>query len=163
MSGTPRYSHVQRGTVIVLALGMSFLLCGVLAIAIPTLEARLALAVVSPLLLAALVAFGSLSTQVGARELGVHFGPGWIRRTIPLREIEQAEPVRNSWLMGWGIHYIGRGWLWNVSGFDAVELRLRGGRRFRIGTDDPQGLVDALERALATLPPFTVRPSERTS
>ena len=37
-----------------------------------------------------------------------------------------------------------RGMLYNVSGRDAVEIRLDTGRRFRLGTDDPDGLVAAL-------------------
>jgi len=39
--------------------------------------------------------------------------------------------------------------MWNVSGLDAVELALDGNRRYRIGTDDPEGLAAALERATA--------------
>jgi hypothetical protein len=35
--------------------------------------------------------------------------------------------------------------LYNVSGLDAVELRLKTGDIRRIGTDDPQGLAAALK------------------
>jgi len=37
--------------------------------------------------------------------------------------------------------------LYNVSGLDAVELRLRSHDIRRIGTDDPQGLAGALKSA----------------
>ena len=37
-------------------------------------------------------------------------------------------------------------WLYNVSGFDAVELRLKSGDVYRLGTDDPEGLSAALKR-----------------
>ncbi len=46
------------------------------------------------------------------------------------------------WYYGWGI----RGWLWpkmwiyNVSGFDAVEIKLKNGKMYRIGTDEPKKL-----------------------
>jgi hypothetical protein len=43
-----------------------------------------------------------------------------------------------------GIRWIARGALWNVWGLDAVELELKSGRIFRIGTDDVGGLVAAL-------------------
>jgi hypothetical protein len=36
--------------------------------------------------------------------------------------------------------------MWNVWGLDAVELELDTGRRFRIGTDQPVELTDALNR-----------------
>jgi hypothetical protein len=41
--------------------------------------------------------------------------------------------------------------LYNVSGLDAVELRLKTGDIRRIGTDDPRGLAAALKR-LAGIP-----------
>jgi hypothetical protein len=43
-------------------------------------------------------------------------------------------------------HQAGPGFrLYNVSGLDAVELRLKSGDIRRIGTDDPQALADALK------------------
>jgi hypothetical protein len=38
--------------------------------------------------------------------------------------------------------------LWNVSGLDAIEFDLRSGRRFRLGTDEPEALARALETVL---------------
>jgi len=38
--------------------------------------------------------------------------------------------------------------LYNVSGFDAVEIKLRTGKKFRIGTDVPQELEKAIEQAI---------------
>jgi hypothetical protein len=45
-----------------------------------------------------------------------------------------------------GIHLTPYGWLYNFSGLDAVAITLRNGRKFELGTDDPQGLVDAIRR-----------------
>ncbi|HEY7842950.1 MAG TPA: hypothetical protein VID30_04620 [Bradyrhizobium sp.] len=39
---------------------------------------------------------------------------------------------------------LGMALLYNVSGLDAVELRLKSNEVRRIGTDDPQGLAEAL-------------------
>lgn len=36
--------------------------------------------------------------------------------------------------------------MYNVAGYDAVELELRSGRVFRIGTDEPDALLAAIER-----------------
>ena len=41
------------------------------------------------------------------------------------------------------------GWQYNVSGRRAVELELPGGRTFTIGTDEPEALLAAIERARA--------------
>ena len=50
-----------------------------------------------------------------------------------------------------GIHLTPYGWLYNVSGFDAVAITLRDGKRFALGTDDSHGLVEALRRLIARM------------
>ena len=77
----------------------------------------------------------------------VSFVPGLIRRRISLRHILAARPLRSHWFWGVGIRVVPRGWMWNVWGFDVVELDLDSGRRFRIGTDEPRALAAALGRA----------------
>jgi hypothetical protein len=47
-----------------------------------------------------------------------------------------------------GIHLTPCGWLYNVSGFDAVAITLRDGRKFALGTDDPHGLVAAIRDSI---------------
>jgi hypothetical protein len=39
--------------------------------------------------------------------------------------------------------------LYNVSGMDAVEIHLRSGQHFRIGTDEPELLAAALRMAIS--------------
>ncbi len=50
----------------------------------------------------------------------------------------------NRWYYGWGIRLTPQGWLWNVAGLDAVELTFSNGKKFRIGTDEPGKLLEAL-------------------
>ncbi len=91
---------------------------------------------------------GALTTVVDANAVLVRFGPiGLIRTSVALTDITAARVVRNSPLYGWGIRYISHGSLWNVWGLDAVELQLKNGTRFRIGTDEPRELLQALQRA----------------
>ena len=98
------------------------------------------------LLIAVLGLFHSLTVEVKEGVLSCRFGPGIIRRRFLLSEIEGARAVRNPWYAGWGIRWRpGRYVLWNVSGFQAVELALKGGNRFRIGTDEPEALVRAIQ------------------
>jgi len=93
--------------------------------------------------------FYGLTTEISDGMLTCKFGPGLIRRSFALETIEHARPVRNKWYYGWGIRYTPHGWLFNVSGLDAVELELKGGGTFRIGTDRPEELVAVIERAKA--------------
>lgn len=88
--------------------------------------------------------FSSLTIQVNDRELVSWFGPGFWHVREPLERIVGVERTTSSGLEGWGIRITTRGMLYNVSGRDAVEIRLDTGRRFRLGTDDPDGLVAAL-------------------
>ena len=39
-------------------------------------------------------------------------------------------------------------WIYNVSGFDAVEIIMRNGRIYRIGTDVPGELETAIKRTI---------------
>ena len=53
--------------------------------------------------------------------------------------------VRNRWWWGFGIRWTPHGWMWNISGLDAVELTYHNGKKFRIGTDEPEALLEALK------------------
>ena len=80
--------------------------------------------------------------------MAVRFGPiRLIRDRFEVADITSARVVRNSPLHGIGMRYIPHGRLWNVWGLDAVELQLRNGTRFRIGTDEPQALLAALRQS----------------
>lgn len=89
--------------------------------------------------------FSRMSVTVEGGELSWNFAFGRLRKSVPLAEITRVEAVRTSVVDGWGIHLTSRGWLYNVSGFDAVWIQLRSGRQFLVGTDRPSQLVDAIE------------------
>jgi hypothetical protein len=100
------------------------------------------------LLLLLTVLFRSLTVEVDDEELRHYFGPKFWKKTYLLQDIESIEQVRNSWIFGWGIRLTPHGWLYNVSGLDAVEITLRSDRKFRIGTDDPQGVLAAVSEKI---------------
>jgi hypothetical protein len=135
------YSHKQVGYVILAA---TLPALAVPAILFFTLGVRgwlwLPLAVIVPLA----VLFGSLTTEVSQDRLTFWFGIGLIRRSFLLSEIESYVPVENPWYYGWGIHRTRDGWLYNVSGSQAVELKLVSGTMLRVGTDQPTELCRAI-------------------
>jgi len=96
-------------------------------------------------LVAALVMFCTLTVFAGDTEVGFYFGPGIVRKKFLYSDIESVTQVRNHWLLGWGIRWFGRGWLYNVSGLDAIELKLASGKLLRIGTDEPERLMAFLQ------------------
>jgi hypothetical protein len=144
------YEHRQPGRWLVpLLAGLAVLTAGLAVLVVPEGPVAVAIAAGGALLLGvAAWSFNGLAVRVTAEEVHVAFGPGVLRRRIPVSQIRGAEPVRNRWWYGWGVRYTPRGWLWNVGGLDAVELDLASGRRFRIGTDEPQALAGAIRRAI---------------
>jgi hypothetical protein len=138
---TPHYRHTQTGWVIIGSIAAAILLV------VPLLRVdsapRGALFVAAPLVLVGLL-FSTLTVEVDAQEVRVFFTGGIVRRRVALSELRGHRAVRNPWRFGWGIHMIPGGWIWNVSGLDAVELELGDGRVLRVGTDEPEALAQAI-------------------
>ncbi|MFY9832026.1 MAG: hypothetical protein WAK66_04840 [Methylocystis sp.] len=135
------YHHTQTGAA--LRWGLILPAIGLLAIGF---AARRAVPFVplAALLAATGWAFSALTVEVTPTRLTWFFGPGLLRKSIEREAIMSATPVRNLWWYGWGIHLTPRGWLYNVGGFDAVELALSNGSTLRIGSDEPEALARAL-------------------
>ena len=139
------YRHTQAGTVVLGALAVSVVVgAAILLWAVPGQRGTLAVLAV-PLVITTL--FHSLTVRIRDGALRVAFGPGLIGFKVRLVDIEGCEPVTNPWWYGWGIHRTPRGWLHNVSGNRAVELRLTNGKLLRIGTDEPEKLCAAIAQA----------------
>lgn len=140
------YRHTQRGTLF-LAL---FVAAAVVIVAISGFRGwRWTSAIVLGILVIIAALFPSLTVEVGSGKVRCWFGPGLIRKSFDLAEIREVKAVRNRWYFGWGIRYTPRGWMFNISGLDAVELTLKSGKGFRIGTDEPDKLVMTIRQAIA--------------
>jgi hypothetical protein len=142
----PVYEHRQHGRLVVLLLGSSILLVAAMPFLVRDVAAVIICAAVGVVLALALAAMSSLTVRVDDEALEVRFGLPPLRRRVPLARLARAEAVRNPWWYGYGIHVTPHGWLWNVAGPHAVEVAFDDGRRFRVGTDDPAGLLAALAR-----------------
>ena len=102
------------------------------------------LAVIAVVLIATGIIFSRLTITIEDGFLRASFGPGLTVKNVPLSQIASCQPIRIRWWYGWGIHLTRHGWLYNVAGWDAVAITLRDGRKFALGTDDPQGLAAAI-------------------
>ena len=89
--------------------------------------------------------FYGLTVEVNRDMVRLYFGFGIIHRSIPREHITVVTQVRNRLWWGFGIRLTPHGWMWNISGVDAVELTYHDGKKFRIGTDDPEALLEALK------------------
>lgn len=135
------YKHTQIGYLLIIALGTAALLIGRLTIITGFNPGAIFLLILMILFLAV---FATLTVEVNDQSIDIQFGIGVIRKHFPLKDIQSYRAVKNPWNYGWGIHLIPGGWIFNVSGWESVELQIKNGRKYRIGTDDAQGLLDAV-------------------
>ena len=94
------------------------------------------------------LAFRQLTVSDETDGLLISFGPlPLFRRRVQYSNIESVARGRTTLIEGWGIHLSpGGGWVWNLWGFDCVDVEFKKGRRLRIGTDDPEGLESLLKQ-----------------
>jgi len=99
--------------------------------------------------------FCTLNARVDDEALVVSFGPGLVRRRVPLSDIESATTYRLPWYAvayGLRMNLKGTRQLWRVSGKWTVDLKLSGDRELFVGTDQPEALEAVIRSALAQLP-----------
>jgi hypothetical protein len=92
--------------------------------------------------------FRSMTIEISDTELMWFFGSGFTRKRVPMSEVVSVEVVRTSLWNGYGIHYTSRGWLYNVSGYGAVCVTLRNGKRICLGSDEPEVVAEKLAKTL---------------
>jgi len=144
-----RYKHTQIGYLIIGGLFGIAIFLAITGIVAPAGRGGLLIgAIIEVILLICAIVFSKLTIKIDGETLRACFAMGLVFKKVPLAEIAACEPIRIRWWYGWGIHLTPYGWLYNVSGFDAVAITLRDGRKFALGTDDPQALVDAIERLI---------------
>ncbi|MFC1914482.1 hypothetical protein ACFLXF_04330 [Chloroflexota bacterium] len=141
-----RYEHTQVGYLIIVAMVAVMVLIGIILANAGINWIAIGVLII---IVVALVLFASLTVVIWEEELEVRFGPGLIRKRFKLTEIESCKVVKNHWYYGWGIRLTPHGVLYNVSGFYAVEIKLRTGKQYRIGTNVPQELEVAIQQALS--------------
>jgi hypothetical protein len=142
-----RYRHTQRGTLMLAASLAAAVLSGSMGYLYPWSSVRWLLGALAIGFVVMAWLFSSLTVEVNEHEVSWYFGPGIWKYQIALAEIEHSQAVRNNWSSGFGIRMRPGFRLYNVSGLDAVELRLKTGDVRRIGTDDAQGLAAVLRRS----------------
>lgn len=142
---TEDYKHTQVGYLIISVMAAVIVLIVVLLAISGVYWTTIGVLVV---IVVALVLFSKLTVVIKEGELEVRLGPGLIHKQFKLSEIESCQVVRLPWYYGWGIRLTPHGWLYRVSGFHAVEIKLRTGKRYIIGTDVPQELDEAIRQAI---------------
>lgn len=145
MSKTIKYQHTQIGYLMIfVSIAVAIFYEAILA----EVDFNSIIFAVMGLTLFILLSFASLKVTIDESYLRIKFGYGIFQKQFLLSEIVSAKLVKNPWYYGWGIRWWPSMWIYNVSGFDAVEITMRGGTIYRIGTDEPQELESAIKREI---------------
>lgn len=137
------YNHTQRGYLIIyIAIALALFFGIILTLA----GFNFIILVLMVFILLILISFASLNVKIDKKYIHIKFGYGIFRKRFPLKKIASVKKVRNHWYYGWGIRLWlwPRMWIFNVSGFDAVEIKMKDCRLYRIGTDEPEKLKRAI-------------------
>jgi len=140
------YKHKQYALFIFVVLAW---IGGFVALAWNLIGADTPLMVFTGILILVAFIFHGLTIRVNSQTISWAFGPGVAGQTLQLDDIAEAKAVQNSFRHGIGMRITHDGWIYSVSGFSAVQLTLKDGMQYRLGTNDQQGLLAALEGKIA--------------
>lgn len=144
--------YTQFGTFIVLVISpiLFFTCIGMLGIGLSADAESIILLLTCLTMLACLLVFYKLTILIDNEHVSFKFGMGWFGKKYKLSEIDSCVPVKNQVLHGIGIRFIGNGWLYNVSGLKAIELRFKNKKSVvRIGTDKPEEICELVRERLS--------------
>ncbi len=152
------YVHRQIGTQSLIAHSIGFIILGWIFFRVELVGVSVPMfATLALLLVASSISFTTMTCTVKDGEFRVACGLlGWPGKSVPLNEIAGVLPTKTALVSGFGIRITTRGWLYSVSGRDAVIVGLRDGKQFLLGTDEPIELADAINQALGRQPNFAL-------
>lgn len=101
-----------------------------------------------------LLTFYKLKIIVDNTTVSFKLGLGLFGKSYNISEIYSCKPVRNSAIYGMGVRKISNGWLYNVSGLEAIELSFKNSKKIvRIGTKNPFEVSELIQSIINKEPP----------
>ena len=92
----------------------------------------------SALMIGCILFMYKMVIEIDENQISFKFGIGLFKRTYQIYDLTSCSSVRSSLLNGFGIRKIANGWLYNISGLDAIELQFIDKKNvIRIGTNKP--------------------------
>lgn len=140
-----KLSHWWVWAVMLGTLGFIFWACWVLIVRGNLLQGLIPVAIL--LLIILWLAVIELKTTISTRE--IHAGFSWLPASvhIPWDEVENAEIVKyQPVLVGYGLRWtLKYGIVYNINGNMGLLLTLKNGKKRMIGTQQPEGVIQALK------------------
>ena len=141
------YHHTQVGRLMIATFVFVVFVFGAVFVA-GREEMNAAILVLMGLSLLIVGSFSTLTVTVDGANLSIKFGWGIFRKSFPLQDIISVRAARHKWYHGWGIRYWvpSQMWIYNISGFDVVEIEMKDGKKYRIGSDEVEKLVETISQ-----------------
>jgi hypothetical protein len=143
--------YTQFGTFSVIALLPILIVFGILSIksGINGSSEFIIMLLVALTFLICLLTFYKLTITVSSTQVSFKMGIGLWCKSYKLSEIASCKPVKNPFFWGIGIRMLPNSWLYNVSGFKAIELKFKNRTSvIRIGTNRPEEISELVELLL---------------
>ncbi len=94
------------------------------------------------------VIFSSMTIRVTPDGVEWWLGLPILKRRVRMSEIASVSAGKVGWLTGLGIRTDGRNVTWIVSGRSVVILTLVDGRKTRLGSNEPERVVEAIRQSM---------------
>lgn len=145
------YSQSGWGLRFVLVLVFAAIAVQVWALKTPGSMSHMVLVVSAVLLGFTLVFFTSIKVTLTGDKLVVSMGPGLVRRTLPISDIQSVSFTKVPW-HSVGLKRIYKGWLYSVGVTDALDIRMVDGKRYIIGIKDAKAIGEILQDRMKITP-----------
>jgi len=107
----------------------------------------------SVLMLVCLLTFYRIVIEVDENYITFKLGIGLFKKTYQINDLTSCSSVRCSFISGFGIRKIANGWLYNVSGLDAIELKFNDRKDIiRIGTNKSDEIASLVSSFIKETP-----------
>jgi len=100
-----------------------------------------------------LLIFYKLTIYIDSTYISFKLGLGLINKKYLISDVKSCKSVKNDPFYGIGIRKIPNGWLYNVTGLEAIELTFKNrNSKIRIGTNKPNEIVEILSKLIVNEP-----------
>ena len=145
--------YTQIGTFSIISIGAGLIFCIIIMIIAgpddPVAVGIMGFVVLT--LLICLLVFYKLTITIDNTYIRFSLGTGLIAKKYKISDIKSCKAVSNNLIHGIGIRMIPGGWLYNVSGLRAIEIKFNNSKSvIRIGTDKPGEISGVISEMIKT-------------
>lgn len=143
-----KYNHTQIGYLIIFALLVTITIFTNLLL---KNEYQTYITVIMLMIILLLTSFLYLNVKIEDDYLKIKFGWGIYKKQFFLKDIISVKTVKHHWYCGWGIRvcfWPTKSIIYNISGFDLVEIKLKNNKKYKIGTDDAENLKNIILKSI---------------